>query len=169
MAAAASSGSCLADPDGLFDFADCNTAFGPDTVRIGGFKTNPGIVGDVRLAEISFRAIGGGGQQTTLQVTIVELTDTASTPLSFDVFNGVVTIVPFGDANLDGATTMVDALVIAQVVMGLLPPSVICEECADVDEDSSVTMVDALLIAQCVLGLVDGLPPPGPFSATCPP
>jgi hypothetical protein len=55
-----------------------------------------------------------------------------------------------GDANQDGTVTIVDALIIAQAYVGIIP---IMPPCADVNRNGSVEIVDALLVAQCYVGL----------------
>ena len=63
-----------------------------------------------------------------------------------------------GDANGDGETSMVDAMMIAQVVVGLRPPEDIDQRMADVNCSGGVSMVDAMLVAQYVVGLIDEFP-----------
>ena len=63
-----------------------------------------------------------------------------------------------GDVNCDGAVTIVDAQLIAQLILGRfgeLP----CPYRADVDEDGGVFITDAQLIAQLVAGRIQSLPP----------
>jgi hypothetical protein len=57
-----------------------------------------------------------------------------------------------GDANGDTRTDIVDALVIAQVTVGLRP-AVGCPVEADVSGSQGVDIVDALFIAQHTVGL----------------
>jgi len=63
-----------------------------------------------------------------------------------------------GDANGDGKVTMVDAMLIAQCVVGLIDCGSIDQAMADVNCSGTVTMVDAMLVAQYVVGLIDEFP-----------
>ena len=67
-------------------------------------------------------------------------------------------VATLGDVNCDGAVTIVDAQLIAQLILGRfgeLP----CPYRADVDEDGGVFITDAQLIAQLVAGRIQSLPP----------
>jgi len=58
-----------------------------------------------------------------------------------------------GDVNGNGSIDIVDALLVAQYYVGIIPS--IFEECAaDVTGDGTINIVDALLIAQCYVGLI---------------
>ena len=61
-----------------------------------------------------------------------------------------------GDVDCDGSVTIVDAELIAQLIVGLA--QLACPDNADVDESGSVTITDAQLIAQLVAGRIDSLP-----------
>ena len=62
-----------------------------------------------------------------------------------------------GDANGSGAIDIVDALIIAQVYVGL-NPSNYNAACADVNCSGSVDILDALLVAQMYVGLISSFP-----------
>jgi hypothetical protein len=64
-----------------------------------------------------------------------------------------------GDANSSGGATMVDAMLTAQCVVGLIPCPCSPDNlwACDVNCSGTVTMVDAMLIAQYVVGLIPGL------------
>jgi hypothetical protein len=61
-----------------------------------------------------------------------------------------------GDASGDGYVGMVDAMLIAQCVVGLIDCGSIDQAVADVNCSGSVSMVDAMLVAQKVVGRIDG-------------
>jgi hypothetical protein len=67
-----------------------------------------------------------------------------------------------GDANEDGQVSMVDAMLTAQCVVGLLDCDDIRQDAADVNCSGGVTMVDAMLVAQKVVGLISEFPACGP-------
>lgn len=62
-----------------------------------------------------------------------------------------------GDVNESGTVDIVDALLIAQVYVGLHPEDE-DNPCADVDCSDSVNIVDALLVAQKYVGLISDFP-----------
>jgi len=76
----------------------------------------------------------------------------------------------FGDANRDGKLSMVDAMFVAQAVVGLRDQGDVNAEMADVNYcqagGEGATMIDAMLIAQKVVGLIPQFPcaepPPSP-------
>jgi len=67
-----------------------------------------------------------------------------------------------GDANNDGNVSMVDAMLIAQYVAGLIGPGALDLTVADANCSGAPTMVDAMLIAQKVAGLITEFPACGP-------
>ena len=67
-------------------------------------------------------------------------------------------VATLGDVNCDGAVTIVDAQLIAQLILGRVG-ELPCPSRADVDEDGGVFITDAQLIAQLVAGRIQSLPP----------
>ena len=67
-------------------------------------------------------------------------------------------VATLGDVNCDGAVTIVDAQLIAQLIVGRVG-ELPCPHRADVDEDGGVFITDAQLIAQLVSGRIQSLPP----------
>jgi M6 family metalloprotease-like protein len=59
-----------------------------------------------------------------------------------------------GDVNNDGAIDILDALVVAQVYVGI-EPAVFYSQAADVNCDDVIDILDALVIAQFYVGLID--------------
>lgn len=62
-----------------------------------------------------------------------------------------------GDVDGNGVINIVDALIIAQVYVGISPTNYNAA-CADVDCNDSVGIVDALLVAQLYVGLISDFP-----------
>jgi len=72
---------------------------------------------------------------------------------------------PCGDVDCNGSLQMLDAMMIAQYVMGLRCGGDVCDDpgpdqcvylpAADVDCNGLVQMLDAMLVSQCVMGLID--------------
>jgi hypothetical protein len=63
-----------------------------------------------------------------------------------------------GDSNGDGLVSMVDAMLIAQYVAGLIGSGALDLTAANVNCDGIVTMIDPMLIAQKVAGLISEFP-----------
>ena len=61
---------------------------------------------------------------------------------------------PIGDVDSDGETTIVDGLLCAQRIVGLVGPAEIDETVAELDDDGELTIVDCLLIAQLAVGII---------------
>ena len=154
---------CNANPEGDLDMGFCGLSFerddvNPDTIRLGGFRTSAGATGDLSLADITFQGVGSSGSQSPLVVTIVEFADTSQQPIPATTEDGTITVGVQGDANGNGSVTMVDAMLIAQCVVGLIDCGSIDQTMADVNCSGGVTMVDAMLVAQYVVGLIDEFP-----------
>ena len=63
-----------------------------------------------------------------------------------------------GDVNTSGSTSMVDAMLIAQCVAGLVTCTSSQQNVGDVSCSNGMSMVDAMLIAQWVAGLISSFP-----------
>ena len=154
---------CDPNPDGVLDAGFCNIDFerdgsNPDVVRCGGFKSSAGAVGDVALCDITFQGTGPSGSESPLALGVDEFVNTSGQPIPATTEDGTITVGVQGDANGDGKTSMVDAMLIAQVVVGLRPPADIDPVMSDVNCSGTVTMVDAMLVAQYVVGLIGEFP-----------
>jgi hypothetical protein len=154
---------CNANPEGDLDLGFCNFDFerddvNPDTIRVGGFRASEGATGDLSLADITFRGVGSSGSQSLLALSVVEFADTSQQPIPATTEDGTITIGVQGDANGNGSVTMVDAMLIAQCVVGLIDCGSIDQAMADVNCSGTVTMVDAMLVAQYVVGLIPEFP-----------
>jgi len=155
--------SYVGNPGGVFDSVICNLGFehdgsNPDVVRCGGFRASAGAIGDISLADITFGGIGASGSESPLALSVVELADTSGQAIPVTTEDGTITIGLQGDANGDGKTSMVDAMLIAQCVVGLIDCNSIDQEMAEVNCSGGVSMVDAMLIAQKVVGLIGEFP-----------
>ena len=128
---------------------DANTGW----VVIGVIQTtNPGVSGDVVIAQIAFEPVGEGN--STLILSSVMLTD--ETPdcntIPAEVRHGKYhTATINGDVNGDGAVNMWDVAYLAQWRVGLsgyeINPLI-----ADVNGDGTVNMSDAMYLAKHILG-----------------
>jgi len=85
--------SCEGDPSNALDGVVCNPNYKEDSVRVGGYRMANGLTGDSALADIAFRLSGEKGDCSDLTVSIVELTDPSTAPLSSPrVENGSICI-----------------------------------------------------------------------------
>ena len=146
----------------------CNPGFGPGVVRI--VRVDPaGLSGTV--GTISFLA-GDTTGTAVLGVTIVECVDETGAPLSCTASDGSINITtvivddkPIGDVNCDwestdGLPNIVDAQLIAQVVLGVITVGDLsCPDNADVNGNGTADIADAQLIAQLVVGTITEWPP----------
>ncbi len=143
----------------------CNTEFGPGVVRI--VRTDlTGLSGTV--GTISFLA-GDTQGKAVLEVDIVECIDETGAPLTCSASDGSLSITtvdkPIGDVNCDwvekdGLPNIVDAQLIAQVVVGRIAEGDLdCADNADVNGNGEVDIADAQLIAQLVSGRITVWPP----------
>ncbi|MBN2443670.1 MAG: hypothetical protein JXJ04_20080 [Spirochaetales bacterium] len=148
----------LPGPDGFLTAQAAGPV--PGIVRIKGFDTSgTGPGEDLHILTVYFTATGTG--TTTLDLEIESLHDSAAEIIGNpNAIDGTVTVLctsPSGDVNGDGATDIVDALLIAQYYVGLDPDNFLEDE-ADVDLSGTIDIVDALLIAQYYVGLLPELP-----------
>ncbi|MBN2739182.1 MAG: CotH kinase family protein [Spirochaetales bacterium] len=84
---------------------------------------------------------------TALPYTMTPTPDNTPTPTSTNL----------GDVNTDGAINIVDALLIAQFYVNMVPSN-FNRTNADVNSDGNINIVDALLIAQYYVNIIDSFP-----------
>lgn len=166
---------CNADPNGLFDIAQCNIYYdddgiNPDSVRITLVSTG-GIDGTERLAEITFDAIGGPGSTSPLDVVVSTFADPAGTAISIIDIDDTITINSIesasGDVNCDSVADAVDGMFILQYDVGMRAASDQCPPPAntlyinncDVSDDGVCGSVDSLFILQCDVGIANAFCP----------
>ena len=167
--------SCDADPNSLFDFAQCNMAYdndgiNPDSVRVTLVST-AGIAGTEPLANITFDAIGSPGDSTLMDLVLSTFTDPDGADIAATVIDDTVTITSeaggTGDVNCDGQVNTVDGMFIMQYDVGLRTASDQCPPPADtlylancdVSDDGQCNAVDALFILQCDVGIPNAFCP----------
>jgi len=119
--------------------------------------------GDIELGTFTVTCLRAGSSELT--VTVVRLQDVTQRPIGMGAEHGSVecsgpTATPppaNGDANKDGETNSVDALLVLQHDAGLLAELAYPENC-DVNEDGAINALDAELVLQFNAGLIEGLP-----------
>jgi len=161
----------VAEPTGWsagpgWDMVQCSLNYAPNKVRCTAIDAT-GMGGDSLVADLTFHCIGETGQCTSLDVTVVTLTDPNGSPIpSVDQDGQFCCGGLCGDVNCDGAVDSVDAMFILQYVVGLRSPSDQCPpptgylhlpSCVRVDCDADCDAVDALFILQLVVGIRPGV------------
>jgi hypothetical protein len=124
-------------------------------IRVNGFDVTGAGPGDA-LEMLVLKFVSQANEGTTpVSLNTITLTDELANSLGTNSQGATVEITALlcGDANMDGAVSIADALVIARGVAGVAPPPPIDTAAADVNGDGSMTIADALLIARFVAGL----------------
>ena len=134
-----------------------------------------GMTGDFTYAYVTLEVVNCDPcQKSPLDLAVKELLDSDNQPIVYTVSNGTYKIeLMEGDvSDLCMCVSMVDAMYIAQYVVGLRQLTPCQLECADTTDDGVVSMVDAMHIAQWVVGTPfkplwelptdDCMLPPGP-------
>jgi hypothetical protein len=111
-----------------------------------------GKTGDFVFAYVTLKAMGSRGNTSPLNLDVKVLTDAAGDDIARCVCDGVFMIgLMEGDVTLDGCVDIVDAMFIAQWVVGLRTLSADQLTCADTFDDGAPDIADAMHIAQWVV------------------
>jgi hypothetical protein len=111
-----------------------------------------GKTGDFVFAYVTLRSVGSRGETSPLNLDVQVLTDTAGDDIACCVDDGMFMIgLMEGDVTLNGCVDIVDAMFIAQWVVGLRTLSADQLTCADTFDDGTVDIADAMHIAQWVV------------------
>ena len=119
-------------------------------VNITGVKAE-GVNGDVVFANVVLEAVGELNDISPLNLEVITLKDTSGISIPYITENGTFNIILEGDTNLDGCVNIIDAMFIAQYVVGLRDFSQSQLISADVNKDNTVNIIDAMKIAQSVV------------------
>ncbi|CAD6490372.1 MAG: hypothetical protein KFBDDELM_00256 [Candidatus Argoarchaeum ethanivorans] len=107
----------------------------------------------VTFANIELLAVGNDGATSPLTLEVTTLADADGTPVTATAESGVFTVSGLrGDANDDGVVNVVDAMFVAQYVVGNRDASDLNMANADANLGGTVDVVDAMFIAQYVVG-----------------
>jgi hypothetical protein len=139
-------------------FALCNKGAGEGMLTLNGANLL-GYTGDLKFATLVFKAIGGAGSGTAVDIEVTRLADTETIDLmaQLTVTAGSVTVQsggpqnPAGDADCDGEVTAGDGLAILSHLAAA--GSAACLALGDVNCNDRVDIADALAILRQEGGL----------------
>lgn len=127
----------------------------PGIINIAGFDTTGKAPEKIDLLHFNWHAVAPGA--CTINIQINEITDLYGMlilPLMVSPSTVTVKRAAFGDVDVNGALTIIDALRIAQYYVGAASdPSIPC--LGDFTRDGAVNIIDALQVAKCYVGLID--------------
>ncbi|MGB0388269.1 MAG: cohesin domain-containing protein [Ardenticatenaceae bacterium] len=160
---------CVADPDSLFEYSQCNLGFAPNKVRFTALSAT-GVSGDVALGQVTWKALGDPGESSPLALIINAFAYPDGDPISTSPQDGQLTIRTPGDVSCDGLMNVVDILFIMQYVSGTRgitddcprppePPQTLFLPSCDVNNNGACGMTDGLLILRCIHGYTNKLCP----------
>jgi hypothetical protein len=114
--------------------------------------SDTGETGDFVFAYVTLKAVGSRDETSPLNLDVITLKNTYGNSIAYTVDNGTFTIgLMEGDVNLDGCVSIVDAMFIAQWVVGLRTLIADQLECADTFDIGNPDIADAMHIAQWVV------------------
>ncbi|MBN2736548.1 MAG: family 43 glycosylhydrolase [Spirochaetales bacterium] len=150
----------IAGADGYLAAANPNET---GKISVTGFDVNGVVPGDYDDFLKVFLKSGSREGTCSLDIAVNNLTTNStaevsgvSSPCNVEVTNDIGGCALTGDGNGDGVVNIVDALLAAQVYVGI-GGTAVDTECLDANCDGTVNIVDALLIAQYYVGSIDNL------------
>ena len=149
----ASSVDCSSDFDSLFANVE-DAASG--SVSILAYQTsNPGLEGDVIVANVTFMVIGAIGASTPLNLEVTTLTDATPecNPIPYSIRNGSFTVLLNGDVNGDGRVDVADCMFLAKHLLGVSGFETIIEDAADVNGNGMIEVSDCMYLAKHLAGM----------------
>ncbi|OFV68502.1 MAG: protein containing APHP [Candidatus Syntrophoarchaeum caldarius] len=146
---------CNSDFDTLF--ANTEDAARGSITLIAYQTQNPGLNGDVLVADVTFMVVGSIGSSTPLNLTVTTLTDAspACNPIPYSVSNGSFTVFLNGDVNGDGRVDAADCMYLAKHLLGVSGFETIVEVAADVNGNGEIEASDCMYLAKHLAG-IDG-------------
>jgi len=143
------------DFDSLFTNLD-DAASG--SVGILAYQTsNPGLDGDVIVAEVTFMTVGNSGSSTTLDLEVTILTDATPdcNPILHAIRDGSFTTFLNGDVSGDGMVDVADCMYLAKHLLGVSGFETIVKDTADVNGNGEIEASDCMYLAKHLAG-IDG-------------
>jgi hypothetical protein len=149
------SSACHSNFDSLFANLD-DAASG--SVSILAYQTsNPGLDGDVIVANVTFMAVGKSGSSTPLNLEVTTLTDATPNcnPITYTIRNGGFTMFLNGDVNGDSRVDVADCMFLAKHLLCVSGFETIVEAAADVNGNGEIEASDCMYLAKHLAG-IDG-------------
>jgi len=141
------------DFDSLFaNFEDAASG----SVSILAYQTsNPGLDGDVIVANVTFIAVGNIGSSTPLDLEVTTLTDATPNcnPIPYKIMNGSFTVFLNGDVNGDSKVDVADCMYLAKHLLGMSGFETIIEDAADVNGNGMIEVSDCMYLAKHLAGM----------------
>jgi len=141
------------DFDSLFaNFEDAASG----SVSIIAYQTsNPGLNGDVVVANVTFIAVGNSGSSTPLDLEVTTLTDATPdcNPIPYTIRNGSFTMFLNGDVNGDSRVDVADCMFLAKHLLGVGGFETIVEAAADVNGNGEIEASDCMYLAKHLAGM----------------
>ncbi|MEA1895403.1 MAG: dockerin type I repeat-containing protein [Euryarchaeota archaeon] len=121
------------------------------SVSILAYQTlNPGLDGDVIVANVTFITVGNSGSSTPLDLEVTTLTDATPdcNPIPYTIRNGSFTRFLNGDMNGDGIVDVADCMFLAKHLLGASGFETIVEDAADVNDNGEIEASDCMYLAK---------------------
>ncbi len=126
------------------------------SVSIIAYQTsNPGLDGDVVVANVTFISVGNSSSSTPLNLGVTTLTD--ATPdcnqIPYTIRDGGFTLFLNGDVNSDGVVDVADCMFLAKHLLGVGGFETIVEDAADVNGNGMIEASDCMYLAKHLAGM----------------
>ena len=147
------SSACHSDFDSLFANLE-DAASG--SVSILAYQTsNPGLDGDVIVANVTFMAVGKSGSSTPLNLEVTTLTDAIPdcNPIPYTIRDGSFTMSLNGDVNGDSRVDVADCMFLTKHLLGVSGFETIIEDAADVNGNGEIEASDCMYLAKHLAGM----------------
>jgi hypothetical protein len=126
------------------------------SISILAYQTsNPGLDGDVIVAEVTFMTVGNGGSSTPLDLEVTTLTDATPNcnPIPYTIRDGSFTTFLNGDVNDDDMVDVADCMYLAKHLLGVSGFETIIEDAADVNGNGMIEASDCMYLAKHLAGM----------------
>lgn len=112
----------------------------------------PGVMGSFVLANVSMRAVGAPGDESSLALALVEAAHSDGGAMQAIAKGGVFRAGIIGDVDGDGIVTLLDADLLGEFVVGARGPEGLVLANADANRDGRVSGIDAMFVRQHARG-----------------
>ena len=126
------------------------------SVSILAYQTsNPGLNGDVIVANVTFMIVGNNGSSTPLDLEVTTLTDATPdcNPIPYTIRDGCFTMFLNGDVNGDSRVDVADSMFLAKHLLGVSGFETIVEAAADVNGNGEIEASDCMYLAKHLAGM----------------